>query len=263
MYSSILGKIVNKAQLKKFRESLLALAGRIDTTVAGLEGDVRTPTGGQAGGGLSNAPLHLGDVGSDVASQELGATLLENESYIRGEVSAALERLERATYGRCENCGKQILIARLEALPYVRFCIPCAEKSQSGKLVNLNEGRLEGWLGTRGHESPDATVIPTGANVRSRSSDIHAAGTPGGGTSVGGLAGTNIGTGEPDTQTLENAMGSGNFDVEADQSDENKEELEAYSGPSGGAVGGTPTNKRTRGAKKSRGGMASQDDKRK
>lgn len=45
------------------------------------------------------------------------------------EVEAALERLERGTYGRCERCGQPITPARLEAKPAARLCITCASRS--------------------------------------------------------------------------------------------------------------------------------------
>jgi len=44
------------------------------------------------------------------------------------EVEAAIERLEKGTYGRCERCGQQIAPARLEAKPAARRCISCASK---------------------------------------------------------------------------------------------------------------------------------------
>jgi len=87
--------------------------------------------------------------------------------------------------------------------------------------------------------------------------DVHAAGTAGGGTAVGGLAGTNIGEGDPADADLEDAMGSGNFDVELEEEDD--DQTTAYSGPSGGAVGGTPANLRTVGGK-ARGGIAPQPE---
>ncbi len=46
--------------------------------------------------------------------------------------------------------------------------------------------------------------------------DIFAAGTPGGGAAAGGLAGTNVGDGDPDNADLENAMGSGKLDTDGD-----------------------------------------------
>jgi len=83
------------------------------------------------------------------------------------------------------------------------------------------------------------------------SGDIHAAGTPGGGTAYGGLAGTNIGDGDPDNAPLEDALGSGVR--ENDESpDEDEEQEEAFGGTAGGAVGGTPANKRAKGGQGAR-----------
>lgn len=42
------------------------------------------------------------------------------------EVDAALERLDRGTYGTCEQCGRAIAPGRLEARPTARRCIDCA-----------------------------------------------------------------------------------------------------------------------------------------
>lgn len=43
------------------------------------------------------------------------------------QVEAALARYEAGTYGICENCGREIDIARLEAIPYTPLCLRCAE----------------------------------------------------------------------------------------------------------------------------------------
>ena len=240
---------MNKQRMSTYRDQLRVLAARIGGTLAGLEEGVRTPTGGQAAGGLSNVPLHLGDVGTDAFNQELDATLLENEAFIHDEIAAALERLDHGSYGRCENCGRAIPTARLDALPYVRHCTPCASRLQSGRAVNLNDGRPESWLGAPGQEGPSQTGSPrpiAGRDLGSEPGDTHAAGTPGGGSAIGGLAGTNIGSGAPDEATLGRALGSGRGD---DLPEEDEDAPEAFSGRSGGAVGGTPANKRARGGK--------------
>ena len=41
------------------------------------------------------------------------------------ETHAALERLDRGTYGRCESCDGAIGRQRLLALPATRYCIGC------------------------------------------------------------------------------------------------------------------------------------------
>ncbi len=44
------------------------------------------------------------------------------------EVEEALQKFEAGTYGTCEDCGKPIAAARLEAKPAARYCIDCASK---------------------------------------------------------------------------------------------------------------------------------------
>jgi len=43
-------------------------------------------------------------------------------------VERALGKLSDGTYGNCEDCGRGIDPARLEAKPAARFCIDCAGK---------------------------------------------------------------------------------------------------------------------------------------
>jgi DnaK suppressor protein len=48
------------------------------------------------------------------------------------ETKAALERIARGTYGRCESCDGAIGRQRLLALPATRFCIACAAAASAG-----------------------------------------------------------------------------------------------------------------------------------
>jgi RNA polymerase-binding transcription factor DksA len=231
---------MKKEQLHRYRTQLRALADRTQKTARGLEEQVRTPAGGEAGGGLSNAPIHLGDLGSETYTQELSATLLENETYIRDEALLALERIDRGTYGRCEHCGQDILLERLDAVPYTSFCTACAAQVQAGRSVNLNAGRPNERRGPPGPEGADRTE---GQNFGGALGDTHASRTPGGGTARGGPAGTNIGTRSPRVADLEAALGNGRADAPNDTKEEHPE---ARSGATGGAVGGTPAHKRAR-----------------
>lgn len=264
---------MNKKKLEMHRKQLRDLAVRLGGDISALEDQARTPTGGQAVGNLSNAPMHLGDMGTEVYLQELNATLLENEEYLRGEVMAALERVDKGTYGDCENCGEKIIDERLELLPYARYCTPCAEKLQSGKDINLNAGRPRDAADTYNPYDDRAAAVVKGTDYTSQDlavdgsklvgasrrnqGDIHAVGTAGGGTAEGGLAGTNVGEGDPNNADLEGAMGSGTHDVAIEEDDE---DTVPYSGPSGGAVGGTPAGKRAVGGKKRRGGIVPSED---
>ena len=181
--------------------------------------------------------------GTEVYLQELNATLLENEEYLRGEVLAALDRIENGTYGTCENCGAKIVEERLGLLPYARYCTPCAEKLQAGKDINLNEGRPREAAGRfneydsraeaeiKGTDYTSQDIPVDGSAVsgagRRKHDDIHAAGTAGGGTAEGGLAGTNIAEGDPDNADLEDAMGTSTHDVAIEADDEETVPIQA------------------------------------
>ena len=44
------------------------------------------------------------------------------------EVERALQKFDEGTYGKCDNCGRAIDPARLEALPYATLCMACKAK---------------------------------------------------------------------------------------------------------------------------------------
>ncbi len=253
---------LTQKQLERFRHVLEAMDRRLSGEIQSLEEQARTGLGGEAGGNLSNAPMHLADLGTEQYMQELNATLLENQEYLTHEVRDALGRLDRGAYGSCERCGKAIISERLAALPYTRYCTPCSAEVGDGATANLNSGRpdsmggLERRHGAAGVDPSavgDADRPGVGAGARRGGNpDVHAAGTAGGGTAVGGLAGTNIGDGDPDDGDLEDAMGSGEFDQELD---DDHEDTSAYSGPTGGAVGGAVADGRAIGGKTG-GGLA-------
>ena len=247
---------MNKPQRDKFRTRLQELAKRIQGTAESAEEQARTAIGGDGTGDLSKTPYHLGDVGSEAYAQELGATLFENEQNLQREILDALKRIENKTFGTCENCGKSVSAVRLEAVPYARHCVTCAARLQTNRPVNLNDGRPANWTDGIGLRAEGPPPGAPGGPEETPVEDTHAVGTPGGGAAVGGLAGTTVGSGEPDSADLEAAMGSGAFDVAIEAEPEtnpdlveDEEVVPGYAGPAGGSVGGTPANKRASGGK--------------
>src|SRR5258705_7460839 len=105
-----------RAQKKQiYRKRLLELGERLKGGVASLRETALRSSGGDASGNLSNAPLHLADLGTDNNQQEVDTGILEQEQQILGAIAAALDRIDAGTYGTCERCGKKITEARLEA----------------------------------------------------------------------------------------------------------------------------------------------------
>ena len=54
-------------------------------------------------------------------------SLVDELRSMYAEVSEALARIEGGTYGKCERCGEEIPIERLEALPTARLCVTCKQ----------------------------------------------------------------------------------------------------------------------------------------
>jgi RNA polymerase-binding transcription factor DksA len=241
-------KKLSSTDLNKIRRLLEEITSRVRSDATGMVEQVRTGSGGNGGSELSNAPFHLGDMGTEEYLYDLNATLLANEQHIVAEAQEALHRIQNGAFGICEFCGQSITKSRLEAIPYTRFCVKCAELHDTTPQVSLDEGRPH---------SPKDTLAPEGEMSEDRppridplefppprlhKGDVHAAGTAGGGTAVGGLAGANEGNGDPLVAEIDEATASGQFDVDDDRADDRT----PLSGPSGGAVGGTPARKRSK-----------------
>ena len=48
-------------------------------------------------------------------------------------IKTALSKIQKGTYGKCENCGKQIEAGRLLAMPTAQYCVSCSNKSLKKK----------------------------------------------------------------------------------------------------------------------------------
>ena len=77
---------------------------------------------------------------ADPSELEMAITALKGD--MRQRVAAALSRLAEGSYGRCESCGLDIAIARLEAMPFALRCRDCeAAREANQKLVASRDTR--------------------------------------------------------------------------------------------------------------------------
>ncbi len=123
---------MTQADLDSYRKQLQDLRSRLRGDVSHLTSEALRETGGEASGSLSNTPIHMADLGTDNFEQEFTLGLIKNEEEALNEIGNALDRIDQGTFGRCEECHKEIPRARLQALPYTRYCIECARKLEQG-----------------------------------------------------------------------------------------------------------------------------------
>ena len=77
-----------------------------------------------SGTGYSN---HQADDATMVYDQTVDVSTFNSVKNRLRQIEQSIARHEAGRYGICENCGNEIDIARLEALPYTELCMRCAE----------------------------------------------------------------------------------------------------------------------------------------
>ncbi len=75
-------------------------------------------------------PSDMADVGTDAFEQEITLDLLGNENEVLEQIDAALKRIANGSFGKCEECGRGIAKARLDAMPYAALCVKCASRRE-------------------------------------------------------------------------------------------------------------------------------------
>jgi DnaK suppressor protein len=70
------------------------------------------------------------DRGTVESERNWALRLGDRDRRLATKIEAALERIERGTFGVCESCGGPIGAARLKARPVTTLCIDCKTESE-------------------------------------------------------------------------------------------------------------------------------------
>ena len=68
-----------------------------------------------------------GDRANMSLAREIDLSQKSRDRGLLNSVDAALKRINERTFGLCLNCEQEINAKRLEAIPWVRYCITCQE----------------------------------------------------------------------------------------------------------------------------------------
>ena len=80
-----------------------------------------------------NDPIVANEDGTAVYDVQFSLNLVNSENEAVLAIDEALHRLDEGTYGKCEECGCLIEIARLKALPFASTCIRCQSELEKGR----------------------------------------------------------------------------------------------------------------------------------
>ena len=116
---------MNKRDLERFKKDLLtekvSLEEELSTVAKKSTG---TSSGWEAtSGGMEVDAADENEVADKLEELDDNSGIADSLEHQLAEVSAALERIEKGTYGVCETCGKPVELERLEANPSARISI--------------------------------------------------------------------------------------------------------------------------------------------
>lgn len=112
---------MNKNELNQYRKNLQGLAERLERILTSERRELTQKE--------ENAVLSI-DEGVNSGTLEVESGITASEAGLLAECREALARIEAGSFGRCVRCGETIARKRLEAAPYVRHCIDCAEMAE-------------------------------------------------------------------------------------------------------------------------------------
>jgi len=117
---------MNKRDLQKYekliereRQSVLQKLGMIESELEDLR---------KAEAGNQSYSNHMADVGTDAIETEQAFMHASQGTDYLLALEGALKRIERGTYGTCENCTSKIPPRRLQAFLAARLCVECKAK---------------------------------------------------------------------------------------------------------------------------------------
>jgi len=125
--------VLNKAQLKQFRQLLITERAKLASEIKSLaENASKSPR--EASGDLSAYTLHMADMAADTYERELSMNIVSSEQELLYQIDDALKRIDDGSYGVCIQCNKPITMSRLKAVPYASMCVACQRtKEQKDK----------------------------------------------------------------------------------------------------------------------------------
>ncbi|MEN9912649.1 MAG: hypothetical protein RLY66_57 [Candidatus Parcubacteria bacterium] len=115
---------MNKKDTEQFKKKLLAEKAELESELGSI-GRKSPGTGGWEAtpGDMQVDPADENEVADKLEELEENTGIVSQLDKQLSEIEAALDRIEKGTYGTCETCGKPIEIERLEANPSARASI--------------------------------------------------------------------------------------------------------------------------------------------
>jgi len=88
----------------------------------------------------------LEEIASDTHDTDSLCEIMDIEATQMDQIDMALAKIDNGSYGICEDCGEEIPLPRLEALPFATQCIGCKRKAELRGQIAASDGGAAGAL---------------------------------------------------------------------------------------------------------------------
>jgi len=117
---------MEKKRLEYYKKKLQARREELLKTIARTEEEGRTAD--------DDPTVDLADKAANSYTKEFLFGQTNTDRNMLQLIDEALDRIKENTYGTCVECEEELQQKRLEALPWARYCVSCAEKHEQGLL---------------------------------------------------------------------------------------------------------------------------------
>jgi DnaK suppressor protein len=117
---------MDKKRLDYYKKKLQARREELIKTIARTEEEGRTAD--------DDPTVDLADKAANSYTKEFLFGQTNTDRSMLALIDAALARIKANTYGSCTECEEELQQKRLEAVPWARYCVTCAEKHEQGLL---------------------------------------------------------------------------------------------------------------------------------
>jgi len=117
---------MTKRDLQRFRKLIEDERQRVLQRLGMIEEEIQGINSRETGN--QSYPNHMADVGSDAMEQEQAFLHASQGTDYLIALEEALRRVDKGTYGTCEECNEKIPPRRLEAFLAARTCVKCQSR---------------------------------------------------------------------------------------------------------------------------------------
>src|SRR6478736_6005610 len=117
---------MDKNRLDYYKKKLLTRREELMKTIARTEEEGRQAD--------DDPTVDLADKAANSYTKEFLFGQTNTDRSMLALIDDALKRIRANTYGSCVECEEELQQKRLEAVPWARHCVSCAEKHEQGLL---------------------------------------------------------------------------------------------------------------------------------